>query len=276
MELLIVKNEVIKPQDDPEPQKKFNGVDVSGSIKEFDLKEEFGKKYIVLLFLRLETEIDFEDVAYLMKEKKSFEDIDCQMVGVTSASPLAIKMFMENEFGGKLSFPILSDKAMDLSMQFGVGLTSGFPVKSTIILDKTMQVRFIQTQRVEIKRGVGEIARLVAAYQFSDETEQALAAGWTPGCKGGIIPCDVEGKNKYYRDIFPGYEGREESEGSDKKKMKTEPVVKKEASYEISVEEKEDKNEIDYIRVLVGLFLAILTILGIVYLINKYFYSESE
>ena len=58
--------------------------------------------------------------------------------------------------------------------------------------------------------------------------------------------------------------------------MKTEPVVKKEASYEISVEEKEDKNEIDYIRVLVGLFLAILTILGIVYLINKYFYSESE
>ena len=39
---------------------------------------------------------------------------------------------------------------------------------------------------------------------------------------------------------------------------------------------KEDKNEIDYICVLVGLFLAILTILGIVYLINKYFYSESE
>ena len=184
MELLIVKNEVIKPQDDPEPQKKFNGVDVSGSIKEFDLKEEFGKKYIVLLFLRLETEIDFEDVAYLMKEKKSFEDIDCQMVGVTSASPLAIKMFMENEFGGKLSFPILSDKAMDLSMQFGVGLTSGFPVKSTIILDKTMQVRFIQTQRNEINRGVGEIARLVAAYQFTDDTEQALAASWTPDSEG--------------------------------------------------------------------------------------------
>jgi len=228
------------------------------------------------LFLRLESEIDFDDVALLTQEKKKFEDLGCQMVGVTSASPLALEMFMENELGGKVGFPILSDKAMVLSMQFGVGLTSGTPVKSTIILDKTMQVRFIQTHRVEIKSGIGEIARLVAAYQFSHETEQALAADWTPGCKGGIIPCDVEGKNKYYRDIFPGYEGREESEGSDKKKMKTEPVVKKEASYEISVEEKEDKIEIDYIRVLVGLFLAILTILGIVYLINKYFYSESE
>ena len=47
MELLIVKNEVIKPQDDPEPQKKFNGVDLSGSIKEFDLKEEFGNNGLI-------------------------------------------------------------------------------------------------------------------------------------------------------------------------------------------------------------------------------------
>ena len=229
MDLLIVKNEVVKPQDHliRLGEFKFSGIDMNGSLTKFDFQEFIGN-YLVLLFLRLESEIDFDDVALLTQEKKKFEDLGCQMVGVTSASPLALEMFMENELGGKVGFPILSDKAMVLSMQFGVGLTSGTPVKSTIILDKTMQVRFIQTQRNEINRGVGEIARLVAAYQFTDDTEQALAASWTPDSEGGIIPCDFGGKNKYFKEQFlNGHEGsegqanvnKEEEESMEEKKQ---------------------------------------------------------
>ena len=219
MDLLIVKNKVVKPQDEPQIEREnYIGIDQDGSIKifEFDFKNDDKKKYLVLFFLSLETKAGFEDVLYLMGEAERFYRLDCQIAGVTSESPYAIAKFMEKDvesgfgFGRKVGFPILCDKGMTLSMKYGVGIPSGSPAKSSIIIDTVGQVRHISLMNQEIKRSCLELARLLAGYQNSD-IGLTLKANWTIESEGGIIPNDFEGVRRYYRETYSDSEDQKTS-----------------------------------------------------------------
>ena len=209
MDLLIVKNEVAKPQDNPNIERIFTGIDHDGSERELDL-QEFEGKYLVLVFLPLDCHLGFEDILYLKGEKGKFEKLNCQMVGVTSESPYSITKFIEKPtesgygFGGNVGFPIICDKRLSLSMKYGVGVPTGMPAKSSIILDPTGQVRHISIMSYEVKRSTEELARLVSAYQESD-FGLTLKANWTEGSDGGIIPNDFEGKKRYYMKYYDGW-----------------------------------------------------------------------
>ena len=240
MEFLMVKNKVVKPQDTIATiQGIFTGIDLTGFDRKFDFKE-FEGKYLVIFFLPLDSKTDFEDLAQLMKEKEKFEELDCQMVGVTSCNPFALKMIIDKQLGGAVRFPLFCDKDLSLSMMFGVALRCGTPAKGTIILDKTGQVRFTQTQNSDVERNVGEIVRLVTAYQFSDDNEAALKAGWTPNSEFGIIPCDSEGKEKYYQEVYAGHVG-------------SQAIVKEEARDKI----KKEDDRIICTRLSIGLIVAV-------------------
>ena len=216
MDLLIVENEVAKPQDNP------------GSEEKSDL-HDFKGKYFIVFFFSLENKLDFQDVIELQKEKEKFDKLNCNVVGVTSESPFAIRRYMEKSvesgsgFGGLVQFPIISDKDMSIAMKCGVGVGHGKPAKSSIIFDKTGKVRHISVMKSELKWSTKEMARLVAAYQKSD-SGLTLKANWTEGMEGGIIPNDFEGKKRYYEKTYGTSESHKQSDLSKEVKPVKEEV----------------------------------------------------
>ena len=265
MDFLTVKNEVLKPQDTITAiHGTFTGIGLTGSERKFDFRE-FGENYRVIFFLPLDSETDFEEVAQLMKENEMFEELGCQMIGVTSCGPFALKMIIEKELKGVIKFPLLCDKDLSLSMIFGVALKCGTPAKGTVILDKSGQVRFIQTQRNDIRRSVDETLRLVTAYQFSDDNDAALKAGWTPNSEYGIIPCYSEEKKKYYEEVYGGA-------------FRRKVTVKTEAEDEIGIkEEGKYQNVSTRTRISIGLiFVGCLSVIGFSYLALKILSGNDE
>ena len=200
--LTLVENDQTKPQSTLKPIILI-GIDQDGaSLKSFNLCEEFENKYLVIFFFPLGLQTDSEEVLSFSGYLEEFLPLDCNVVGVTSESPLAIRRWIQKDFssggiGKVVGFPILSDKDLSLSMSLGVGRSSGMPARSVFIADPNNRVRYFVINRADSRKDVPEILRLVKAIKTSDETGRAIPANWQPG--DDLIPTPYSQKVKYYK-----------------------------------------------------------------------------
>ena len=203
--LLTVSNKITKPQDGF-VFRPMVGVDKDGvTVRVVDMEAEFKDTYLVLFFFPMDFKVDSSEVLSFKKHLDEFTENNCEIVGVTSDNPLAVKRWISKDvsrggFGGPVGFPILTDKDLSLSMSMGVARDCGLPARATFIIDWTGSVRYMMVHRSDIGRSVKEILRLVQAFRHSDLTGEALASGWTPG--GEVIPTDFSEKVKYFVDKF--------------------------------------------------------------------------
>ena len=213
--LTLVENEQTKPQSTLKPII-LSGIDQDGaSLKSFNLCEEFENKYLVIFFFPLGLQTDSEEVLSFSGYLEEFLPLDCNVVGVTSESPLAIRRWIRKDFssggiGKVVGFPILSDKDLSLSMSLGVGRSSGMPARSVFIVDPNNRVRYFVINRADSRKSVPEILRLVKAVKTSDETGRAIPADWQPG--DDLIPTPYSQKVKYYKIKYGPMYGRNCSE----------------------------------------------------------------
>ena len=228
MQLLTVTNKVTKPQD-TFVFRKMIGVDEDGkSIRTFDMKTEFEDNYFVLFFFPMDFKVDSSEVLSFKEHLDEFTESHCDIIGVTSDNPWAVKRWIIKEpscggFGGPVGFPILCDKDLSLSMSMGVAMDNGNPARATFIIDWTGRIRYMMSHRSDIGRSIKEILRLVQAFRHSDLTGQALASGWVPG--GEVIPTDFTEKTKYFTNKFGHGRKGEKAENN-----KGSTVAKSEAS----------------------------------------------
>merc|ERR1719233_1185483 len=169
------------------------------------MKTEFEDNYFVLFFFPMDFKVDSSEVLSFKEHLDEFSANNCEIVGVTSDSPWAVKRWIIKEpscggFGGPVKFPILCDKDLSLSMSMGVAMDNGNPARATFIIDWTGRIRYMMSHRSDIGRSVKEILRLVQAFRHSDLTGQALASGWVPG--GEVIPTEYAEKVKYFTNKF--------------------------------------------------------------------------
>ena len=153
-------------------------------------------------FFTLGLQTDSEEVLSFSGYLEEFLPLDCNVVGVTSESPLAIRRWIQKDFssggiGKVVGFPILSDKDLSLSMSLGVGRSCGMPARSVFIVDPNNRVRYFVINRADSRKSVPEILRLVKAVKTSDETGRAIPADWQPG--DDLIPTPYSQKVKYYK-----------------------------------------------------------------------------
>ena len=223
MQLLTVSNKVTKPQD-TFVFRDMIGVDKDGvSIRTIDMKTEFEDNYFVLFFFPMDFKVDSSEVLSFKEHLDEFANNNCEIVGVTSDSPWAVKRWIIKEpscggFGGPVKFPILCDKDLSLSMSMGVAMDNGNPARATFIIDWTGRIRYMMSHRSDIGRSVKEILRLVQAFRHSDLTGQALASGWVPG--GEVIPTEYAEKVKYFTNKF-GHGSKGVKAKDDSNKMNT-------------------------------------------------------
>jgi len=205
MSLTKVGNKLAKPQDHLIAKPTFC-VEVDGSIKKINIRERFSKSYLVIFFFTLGSQSESEDVLQFSKYLKKFNDLGCQVLGITSESPLAIKRWIEKDykaggFGKDLGYIVVSDKDLSLSSELGVARSCGLPAKATFIIDPNSVVRYSVIQRSEVCRSIPELLRVVSAFQTSEETGMATPAAWIPGDKD-LIPTEYSKKVEYYMKRF--------------------------------------------------------------------------
>ena len=179
MQLLTVSNKITKPQDGfvfcP-----MSGVDKDGeAIRVVDMETEFKNNYFVLFFFPMDFKVGSSKVLSFKEHLQEFTKNHCEIVGVTSDSPLAVKRWISKDvshggFGGPVGFSILTDKDLSLFMSMGVARECGAPVRATFIIDWTGTVRYLMVHRSDIGRSVKKILRLLQAFRHSDLTEEAL------------------------------------------------------------------------------------------------------
>merc|ERR1719233_2220068 len=197
------------------------------------MKTEFEDNYFVLFFFPMDFKVDSSEVLSFKEHLDEFSANNCEIVGVTSDSPWAVKRWIVKEpscggFGGPVKFPILCDKDLSLSMSMGVAMDNGNPARATFIIDWAGRIRYMMSHRSDIGRSVREILRLVQAFRHSDLTGQALASGWVPG--GEVIPTEYAEKVKYFTNKF-GHGSKGEKANMDAKN-KGSTVNKSEATDE--------------------------------------------
>jgi len=125
-----------------------------------------------------------------------FKTLDCELVGLTRDSSVAIKEWMR-EVGG-CQVPVASAQGLEaggLVQSLGVPLVNGYPLPAVLVTDKEDKVRYFATFQPGVKRSVEETLRVVASVKEVDQANGKLftPANWVQGeptmtnSKAGVV-----------------------------------------------------------------------------------------
>ena len=95
--MLTVSNKITKPQDGF-VFRQMSGVDKDGqTIRVVDMETEFKNNYFVLFFFPMDFKVDSSEVLSFKEHLEEFTKNHCEIVGVTSDSPLAVKRWISKD-----------------------------------------------------------------------------------------------------------------------------------------------------------------------------------
>ncbi|XP_037051146.1 peroxiredoxin 1-like [Bradysia coprophila] len=189
----------------PQLQKKAPGFAgtavVDGQFKTIDLKDYAGQ-YVVLFFYPLDfTFVCPTEIIAYSDRAAEFASIGCQLIGCSTDSHFThlawINTDRKNGGLGKLNYPLLADKNMNIARNYGVlNEETGIPFRGLFIIDKEQNLRQITVNDLPVGRSVDETLRLVQAFQYTDVHGEVCPANWRPGSKT-MIP-DPEKSKAYF------------------------------------------------------------------------------
>lgn len=161
---------------------------VNMKMKEVTLNDYRGK-FIVILFYPLDfTFVCPTEIISFTERIDEFHSVGCEVLGCSTDSKfthLAWCQTSREEGGvGKVPFPLLADKSMEVSRKYGVlNEATGVAYRTLVIIDKNLVIREVIANDDSIGRSVDETLRLIKALQYADKHGQVCPAGWMPGDK---------------------------------------------------------------------------------------------
>lgn len=186
----------------PAPQFKGQAV-INGQFKEISLSDYKGK-YVVLFFYPLDfTFVCPTEIIAFSERAQEFRKINCEVIACSTDSHFTHLAWINTprkQGGlGKLDIPLLADKSMSISRNYGVlDEDSGVPFRGLFIIDNTpeQKLRQITVNDLPVGRSVDETLRLVQAFQFTDEHGEVCPANWKPGDK--TMVADTNKSKEYF------------------------------------------------------------------------------
>ncbi|VEN47477.1 unnamed protein product [Callosobruchus maculatus] len=176
---------------------------VDGMFKEISL-EDYKGKYVVLFFYPLDfTFVCPTEIIAFSDRIEEFNKINCGVVACSTDSEFSHLAWINTnrkEGGlGLMNIPILSDKSMKISRDYGVlNEETGVPYRGLFIIDGNGNLRQVTMNDLPVGRSVDETLRLVQAFQFTDEHGEVCPVGWTPGKK--TMKPDPTGSKAYFKE----------------------------------------------------------------------------
>lgn len=161
---------------------------IDGAFKEIKL-EDYAGKYLVLFFYPLDfTFVCPTEIIAFSDRVEEFKKIGCEVIGVSTDSHFTHLAWINTprkQGGlGELRIPLLADKSMKISRDYGVlQEESGIPFRGLFVIDGKQNLRQVTVNDLPVGRSVDETLRLVQAFQFTDEHGEVCPANWKPGSK---------------------------------------------------------------------------------------------
>ncbi|MCB9741836.1 MAG: peroxiredoxin [Alphaproteobacteria bacterium] len=121
------------------------------------------------------------------KAAPQLAEMNVQLIGLSIDSVyshIAWARSIEQNFGVKVSFPIIADLSMDVAKKFGMihpGVSETAAVRAVFVIDPEQKIRAIIYYPMTAGRLIGEVVRLIQALQLNDATGLATPANWQPG-----------------------------------------------------------------------------------------------
>lgn len=141
------------------------------------------------------------EIVAFSERVKEFRDIGCEVIAASTDSHFSHLAWINTprKAGGvgDLNLPLLSDKSMKISRDYGVlDEESGIPFRGLFIIDGKQNLRQITVNDLPVGRSVDETLRLVQAFQYTDEFGEVCPANWKPGSKTMIA--DTKKSKEYF------------------------------------------------------------------------------
>ncbi|GAB0098839.1 Peroxiredoxin 1 [Sergentomyia squamirostris] len=178
---------------------------INGELRELSLGD-FRGRYLVLFFYPLDfTFVCPTEIIAFSDRVGEFNELGCEVVAVSTDSHfshLAWTQVSRREGGiGKVSLPLLSDKSMRISREYGVlNEETGIAYRGLFIIDTNQTLRQITINDLPVGRSVDETLRLVKAFQFTDAHGEVCPANWQPG--GKTIKPETEKSKEFFGSTF--------------------------------------------------------------------------
>jgi alkyl hydroperoxide reductase subunit AhpC len=170
-----------------QPAPEFSGTAVvNGEFKTVSLADYKGK-YVVLFFYPLDfTFVCPTEIIAFSDRAKEFHDIGCELIACSTDSHFSHLAWINTprkQGGlGEMKIPLLADKSMKISRDYGVLLEeAGVTFRGLFIIDGQGKLRQITVNDLPVGRSVDETLRLVQAFQYTDKHGEVCPAGWKPG-----------------------------------------------------------------------------------------------
>lgn len=116
-----------------------------------------------------------------------FAALNCELLGLSIDSVhshIAWARSIEQNFGVKITFPIIADLSMDVAKAYGMiqpGASDTAAVRATFIIDPNGILRAMVYYPMSNGRSIDEFLRVLRALQTSDEHKVATPENWQPG-----------------------------------------------------------------------------------------------
>lgn len=143
------------------------------------------------------------EIIAFSERAQEFRKINCEVIACSTDSHFTHLAWINTprkQGGlGKLDIPLLADKSMSISRNYGVlDEDSGVPFRGLFIIDNTpeQKLRQITVNDLPVGRSVDETLRLVQAFQFTDEHGEVCPANWKPGDK--TMVADTNKSKEYF------------------------------------------------------------------------------
>jgi alkyl hydroperoxide reductase subunit AhpC len=162
----------------PAPKFKMEGF-YKGEMKNYHL-DDYKGKWVLLFFYPLDfTFVCPTELIELSKKHKEFEEIDCQVLGVSVDSVYSHEAWSKNDLG-ELNFPMLSDITKFVSHSYNVlEHEKGISLRGAFIIDPEGILKSFTVNDLTIGRNIDELIRLIKAFQTGD----LCPVGWKDGEK---------------------------------------------------------------------------------------------
>jgi peroxiredoxin (alkyl hydroperoxide reductase subunit C) len=167
------------------PEFKAEAVMPDNSFKTITLSSYRGK-YVLMFFYPLDfTFVCPSEILAFNRQLQDFKAKNCEVLGISVDSiytHLAWKNTLVDQGGiGQVQFPLVSDMAKSISIDYGVLLEDGIALRGLFLIDREGTVRHELVNDLPLGRNVDEALRVIDALQFFEEHGDVCPANWRPG-----------------------------------------------------------------------------------------------
>ncbi|AOY78351.1 hypothetical protein BJL90_12180 [Clostridium formicaceticum] len=125
-----------------------------------------------------------------------FNALNTEVLAITTDSVYSTKIMLQTSPSArKVNYPILSDRSLRVSKQYGVlNEDAGFAYRGSFLIDPEGRVQWSIVNPQPVGRSIEETLRIIEGLQYNRATGEGLPPDWQPGSRGIPTGWDYVGK----------------------------------------------------------------------------------